>query len=44
MGILRRTTLNMLYTSQRKFETNVSIRLLCDRIGRQPWILASALP
>ena len=44
MGILRRAALNMLRTIQRKLETDVSIGLLRDRIGRQPWILASALP
>ena len=44
MGILRRTALNMLRTIQRKLETDVSIGLLRDRIGRQPWILAAALP
>ena len=44
MGILRRTALNMLRTIQRKLETDVSIGLLRDRIGRQPWILADALP
>ena len=43
MGILRRTALNMLRTIQRKLETNVSIGLLRDRIGHQPWLLASAL-
>ena len=36
MGILR--------TIQRNLETDVSIGLLRDRIGRQPWILAAALP
>ena len=44
MGILRRTVLNMIRTMQRKLETDVSIGLLRDRIGRQPWILAAALP
>ena len=44
MGILRRAALNMLSTIQRKLETDVSIGLLRDRIGRQPWILAAALP
>ena len=39
LGILHRTTLNMLRTIQRKLETDVSIRLLRDRIGRQPWNL-----
>ena len=36
--------LNLLRTIQRKLETDVSIGLLRDRIGRQPWILAAALP
>ena len=44
MAILRRAALNMLRTIQRKLETDVSIGLLRDRIGRQPWILAAALP
>ena len=44
MGILRRAALNMIRTIQRNLETDVSIGLLRDRIGRQPWILASALP
>ena len=44
MAILRRTALNMLRTIQRKLDTDVSIGLLRDRIGRQPWILAAALP
>ncbi|MYC62952.1 MAG: ISAs1 family transposase [Caldilineaceae bacterium SB0661_bin_34] len=44
MAILRRAALNMLRTIQRKRETDVSIGLLRDRIGRQPWILAAALP
>ena len=44
MAILRRTALNMVRTIQRKLETDVSIGLLRDRIGRQPWILAAALP
>ena len=44
MGILRRAALNMVRTIQWKLETDVSIGLLCDRIGCQPWILASALP
>jgi len=44
MGILRRAALNMLRTIQGKLETDVSIGLLRDRIGRQPWVLASALP
>ncbi len=44
MGILRRAALNMLGTIQGKLETDVSIGLLRDRIGRQPWILAAALP
>ncbi len=44
MGILRRTALNMIRTIQRKLETDVSIGLLRDRIGRPPRILAAALP
>ena len=36
MGILRRAALNMMRTIQRKHETDVSIRLLRDHIGRQP--------
>ena len=43
MGIPGRAALNMLRTIQRKLETDVSIGLLRDRSGRQPWILASAL-
>ena len=45
MGVLRRAALNMmLRTIQRKLETDVSIGRLRDRIGRQPRILAAALP
>ena len=44
MGVPGRAALNMLRTIQRKLETDVSIGLLRDRIGRQPWILAAALP
>ncbi|MCY4521932.1 MAG: ISAs1 family transposase, partial [Caldilineaceae bacterium] len=44
MGILRRAALNMLRTLQQNFSKDVSIGLLRDRIGRQPWILAAALP
>ena len=44
MAVLRRAALNMLRTIQRKLETDVSIGLLRDRIGRRPWILAAALP
>ena len=44
MAILQRAALNMLGTIQRKLETDVSIGLLRDRLGRQPWILAAALP
>ena len=44
IGVLRRAALNLLRTIQRKLETDVSIGLLRDRIGRQPWILAAALP
>ncbi|MXZ42114.1 MAG: hypothetical protein F4Z18_10115 [Caldilineaceae bacterium SB0666_bin_21] len=44
MGILHRAALNKVRRMQRRLETDGSIGLLCDRIGRQPWILASALP
>ena len=44
MGILRRATLTMVRTLQRNFSPDVSTRLLRDRIGCQPWILASTLP
>ena len=44
MGVLRRAALNMVRMIQRNLETNVSIGLLRDRIGCQPWILAAALP
>ncbi len=44
MGILRRAALNMLRTLQQNFSAHVSIGLLRDRIGRQPWMLAAALP
>ncbi len=44
MGILRRAALNRLRTLQQNFSAQVSIGLLRDRIGRQPWILAGALP
>ncbi|MXZ43328.1 MAG: ISAs1 family transposase, partial [Caldilineaceae bacterium SB0666_bin_21] len=44
MAVLRRAALNMVRTIQRKLETDVSIGPLRDRIGRQPWILAAALP
>ena len=44
MGVLRRAALNMLRTLQRNFSPDESIGLLRDRIGRQPWILAAALP
>ena len=44
MAILGPTVLNMLCTIQRKLETDVSIGLLRDRIGRQPWLPAAALP
>ena len=44
MAIPGRAALNMLHTIQRRLETDVSIGLLRDRIGRQPWSLASALP
>lgn len=42
MGILHRAALNRLRTMQRHLES--SIGLLHDRVGRQPWILASVLP
>ena len=35
--------LNTVRTIQQHFRLDVSIGLLRDRIGRQPWILASAL-
>ena len=44
MGILRWAALNILRTLQQNFSAHVSIGLLCDHIGYQPWILASALP
>ncbi len=44
MAILRRAALNMLRTLPQHSGTHVSIGLLRDRIGRQPWILAAALP
>ena len=44
MGILRRTALNMVRTVQQNLGSHVSIGLLRDRIGRQPWILAPSLP
>ena len=44
MDILRRATLNMVLTLQQNCGADVSIGLLRDRIGRQPWILLSALP
>ena len=44
IGILHRTALNMLRTLQRKLETDMSIGLVCDRIGHQPGLLAAALP
>ncbi len=31
-------------TLQQNFRPNVAIEMLRDRIGRQSWILASALP
>ena len=43
MAILRRAALNMVKTFQQQFEPNVSMGLLRDRIGRQPWILAPIL-
>ena len=44
MGILRRIALNMMRTIQWKLETDVSIGLLRDRIGCQPWILVATMP
>ena len=44
MAILRRMALNMLHTIQLKGGTHASIGALRGRIGRQPWILAEALP
>ena len=44
MGIFRRAALNRVRTVQQNLGTHVSIRLLRDRIGRYPWILAAALP
>ena len=44
MGILRRAALNMVRTVQQNFSADVSMGLLRDRIGRHPWILATALP
>ena len=44
MGIFRRAALNMVRTVQQNLGTDVSIRLLRDRIGRHSWILATALP
>ena len=43
MAILRRAALNMVKTFQQQCEPDVSIGLLRDRIGRQPWILAPIL-
>lgn len=43
MAVLRRAALNMVKTFQQQFEPDVSIGLLRDRIGRQPWILAPIL-
>ncbi len=44
MGLLRRTALNRVRTVQQNLGSYVSIGLLRDRIGRQPWILAPSLP
>ena len=44
MGILRRAALNMVHTVQQNPGSFVSIGLLRDRIGRQPWLLAPSLP
>ncbi|MCY3658046.1 MAG: ISAs1 family transposase, partial [Caldilineaceae bacterium] len=43
MAILRRAALNMVKTFQQQFAPDVSMGLLRDRIGRQPWILAPIL-
>ncbi|MYA05791.1 MAG: ISAs1 family transposase [Caldilineaceae bacterium SB0664_bin_22] len=43
MAILRRAALNMVKTFQQPFEPDVSMGLLRDRIGRQPWILTPIL-
>ena len=43
MAILRRAALNMVKTFQQPFELDVSMGLLRDRIGRQPWILTPIL-
>ena len=43
MAILRRAALNMVKTFQQPFEPDVSMGLLRDRIGRQPWLLAPIL-
>ena len=44
MGILCRTALNMVRTVQQNLSSFVSIGLLRDHIGRQPWLLAPSLP
>ena len=44
MGILRRSALNMVRTIPRKLEMDVSIGLLRNRLGHQPWSLAAVLP
>ena len=44
MGILHRAALNKVRTMQRHLETDGSIGLLRDRIGRQPWFPVSTLP
>ncbi len=44
MGILRRAALNLLRMLQQNSCAHVSIGLLRDCIGRQPWILAAPCP
>ena len=44
MGILRWAALNMVRTVQQTLSSYVSIGLLRDRIGRQPWFLVPSMP
>ncbi len=44
MGILRRAALNMVRIVQQNLSSFVTIGLLRDCIGRQPWLLAFSLP
>lgn len=44
MGSLSQDALNMGRTVQQNFRPDLSIGLRRDRIGRRPWILATALP